>query len=169
MRESFQINIDNYQRGLVIDKRRGNLLKLDRHKYVKVAYHGLNKMSSDDRKGLYAQPYEQLPTFAPPDYASVDTQFLIVDVCLFAQLVDLKDREPDKLPQPYVELYKQVRRAVDLCHCDGEIKDPVALEPSKYILPSPELGKMLSQLHLGGKQIFLLTNSLLVLLADGLR
>jgi hypothetical protein len=26
-----------YMRGLVIDKKRGNLLKLDRHKYVKVA------------------------------------------------------------------------------------------------------------------------------------
>lgn len=25
-----------YMRGLVIDKKRGNLLKLDRHKYVKV-------------------------------------------------------------------------------------------------------------------------------------
>ena len=27
-------------RGLVVDKARGNILKMDRHKYVKVAHHG---------------------------------------------------------------------------------------------------------------------------------
>ena len=41
-----------YQRGLIIDKRRGNLLKLDRHKYVKVAYHGTSLMPSAERKVL---------------------------------------------------------------------------------------------------------------------
>ena len=34
----FEYDPTRYQRGLLIDKRRGNLLKLDRHKYVKVAY-----------------------------------------------------------------------------------------------------------------------------------
>ena len=29
-------------RGLTIDKKRGNILKIDRHKYVKLAYHGLS-------------------------------------------------------------------------------------------------------------------------------
>ena len=72
--------------------RRGNLLKLDRHKYVKVAYHGLTKLEPDERKALYAQQFETQPSFTPPEYASVDTEFLLVDVCLFCQLVDLKDR-----------------------------------------------------------------------------
>ncbi|KIZ03139.1 hypothetical protein MNEG_4824 [Monoraphidium neglectum] len=27
-------------RGLVVDKKRGNIIKVDRHKYVKIAYHG---------------------------------------------------------------------------------------------------------------------------------
>jgi hypothetical protein len=43
-----------YQRGLLIDKKRGNMLKLDRHKYVKVAYHGLTKMASEERKARAA-------------------------------------------------------------------------------------------------------------------
>jgi hypothetical protein len=29
---------------------RGNIVKVDRHKYVKVAYHGFKKLSSDERK-----------------------------------------------------------------------------------------------------------------------
>lgn len=36
----FQMDIQAYQRGLVIDKKRGNMLKLDRHKYVKVGTRG---------------------------------------------------------------------------------------------------------------------------------
>jgi len=149
-----------YQRGLVIDKRRGNLLKLDRHKYVKVAYHGLTKLGPDERKALYAQQFETQPSFTPPEYASVDTEFLLVDVCLFCQLVDLKDARPEAMPQPYAKIYADVRRAVDLCHCDGEIKDPVAIDPGRYIKRSPQLARMLAQLRLGGTQVFLLTNSL---------
>ena len=156
----FEYRRQDYQRGLLIDKKRGNLIKLDRHKYCKVAYHGLTQLESAERKRLYAQAYEQQPTFTPPEYASVDTEFLIVDLCLFSQLVDLKDRKPDLLPQSYAMMYQNVRRAVDLCHCDGEIKDPVAVNPSAYIKPNPGLAAMLTQLRLGGKQVFMVTNSL---------
>ena len=157
--ESFTYDADKYQRGLMIDKRRGNLVKLDRHKYAKVAYHGLTEIPSAERKAIYAQSYEQQPQFNPPDYASIDTEFLKVDVCLFSQLVDLKDRQG--LPRAtYAEVYKDVRNAVDLCHCDGEIKGPVAQNPARYIKPSPDLPGMLQQLKQDGKQVFLLTNSL---------
>ena len=117
---SFEYDASRYQRGLLIDKRRGNLIKLDRHKYVKVAYHGLTKLSSTERKEIYSRSFEAQPQFTPPDFASVDTEFLLVDVCLFAQLIDLKDRSPAAVPHSYGEIYKHVRRAVDLCHCDGE-------------------------------------------------
>ena len=73
-------------------------------------------------KALYARNFEAQPQFTTPSFASVDTEFLLVDVCLFAQLVDLKDRQPGAIPHSYAEVYKHVRRAVDLCHCDGEIK-----------------------------------------------
>jgi len=149
-----------YQRGLVIDKRRGNLVKLDRHKYPKVVYHGLTKIDSASRKALYSRSFEAQPQFSPPDYVSVDTEFQLVDVCLFCQLVDIKDRMPERVPQSYTEIYKQVRRAVDLCHCDGVIKNPVAVDPATYIKASPDLPRMLKQLMVGGKQVFLLTNSL---------
>jgi len=41
-------------RGLTIDKRRGNVLKLDRHKYVKLAYHGFRPLSREERLATYA-------------------------------------------------------------------------------------------------------------------
>ena len=44
----FEYDPAAYQRGLVLDKKRGNVLKMDRHKYVKVAYHGPNPNPNPD-------------------------------------------------------------------------------------------------------------------------
>ena len=43
----FTYNPERWIRGLIIDIKRGNFLKIDKHKYVRVAYHGLDKMSSE--------------------------------------------------------------------------------------------------------------------------
>ena len=129
----FEYDPAAYQRGLVMDKRRGNVLKMDRHKYVKVAYHGLTRLNSAERKAIYASSFEtQVQSFVPPDYASVDTEFMLVDLALFCQLVDYKDRHPEAIAQSYAEIAKDIRHAVDLCHCDGVIKDAVAADPAKY-------------------------------------
>ena len=40
------------------------------------------------------------------------------------------------------------------------IKDAVAEEPARYIKPNPELRMMFERLRAGGKQVFILTNSL---------
>ena len=37
----------------------------------------------------------------------------------------------------------------------------MAIDPSKYIVPSPDLASMLTQLRLGGKQVFLQTLTLI--------
>lgn len=41
-------------RGLTIDKKRGNILKIDRHKYVKVAYHGFRELSREEHRAVYS-------------------------------------------------------------------------------------------------------------------
>jgi 5' nucleotidase family len=41
-------------RGLTIDKHRGNVLKIDRHKYVKLAYHGFRQLSREERLSTYS-------------------------------------------------------------------------------------------------------------------
>ena len=47
-------------RGLIIDKKRGNMLKVDRHKYVKIAYHGFRKLSREERLATYADSQVRL-------------------------------------------------------------------------------------------------------------
>lgn len=86
----FQENMT--RRGCLIDKKRGNILKLDQHRYVKIAEHGLTPLSYNMRKSTYRESYHEAETFTSKDYSNIDTPFSLVDTCLFAQLVDLKDK-----------------------------------------------------------------------------
>ncbi len=40
-------------RGLMVDKKLGNVLKMDHHGYVGRAYHGKRKLAREDRKAIY--------------------------------------------------------------------------------------------------------------------
>eukprot|EP00249_Psilotum_nudum_P012574 c23862_g1_i1 orf=340-2247(-) len=148
-------------RGLVLDKRRGNILKMDRHKYVKVAYHGFQEISRDCRMATYGNTLSR-ESFDEPDYALIDTLFSLAEAYLFAQLVDFKDSFPDKIPAnaDYAQMYKDVRSAVDLCHRDGTLKQVVAKDPGKYIHSDQHLVSMLKMLRDSGRMTFLVTNSL---------
>ena len=51
--KDFQFDWRYMLRGLTIDKKRGNILKIDRHKYVKLAHHGFVPLSQDQRLSTY--------------------------------------------------------------------------------------------------------------------
>lgn len=148
-----------FTRGLLIDKQLGNFIKMDRHKYVRVAYHGLRKLSSEERKAVY-QNANQVPNYTSSNFVNMDTLFSMVDSVLFAHLVDLRDRRPDLLSKSYDAIFADVRECVDTCHRDGVIKDRVAENPAAYIMPDPKMIPMLKRLQAEGISTFLLTNSL---------
>lgn len=132
---------DMYRRGCVVDKKRGNILKLDRHRYVRYAEHGLTEMSAEVRKSLYRQNHEGIQDMSSSNHANTDTPFSLVDACLFAQMVDIKDKAQSSDPflesRSYEKLWSDMRRCVDRCHKDGVIKKTVALNPEKYISYDP--------------------------------
>ena len=142
-------------RGLAIDKENGNIIKLDRHRYVKAAYHGLKPLSREDRKRLYDT--NRTPMYVEPSFALIDTLFSLAEAYLFAQLVDLKDQ--GSIEKPYSEIYKDVRAAIDLVHSDGSLKKEVARNPDKYILRDPNLVPTLRALSDSGRKLFIATNS----------
>lgn len=51
--KSFQFDWRYMLRGLTIDKKRGNILKIDRHKYVKLAHHGFEPLTHEQRLSTY--------------------------------------------------------------------------------------------------------------------
>ncbi|XP_048331009.1 uncharacterized protein LOC107420251 isoform X1 [Ziziphus jujuba] len=148
-------------RGLVLDKKRGNILKMDRHKYVKVAYHGFKELSKEEKVDTYGNTLIR-DSFDEPDYALIDTLFSLAEAYMFAQLVDLWDKNPEIFPHNlgYVRMYKDVRAAVDLCHRDGTLKKMVAKDPKKYINEDASLVPMLKMLRASSRTTFLVTNSL---------
>lgn len=150
-------------RGLIIDTKRGNFLKIDRHKYVRVAYHGFTPISQRTRKDLYSRFFNQVPSFSERQYVNMDTLFQFVDASLFATLVEMKDKgdfDTDILDfKTYDEIYKDMRQSVDLCHRDGVIKDEVARNPEKYIVLDDEFIPMMKKFRDDGVKVFLLTNS----------
>ncbi|RID56112.1 hypothetical protein BRARA_G03335 [Brassica rapa] len=152
----------NYMvRGLVLDKKKGNILKMDRHKYVKVAYHGFKELSKEEKVDVYGTSLVR-DSFDEPDYALIDTLFSLAEAYLFAQLVDFKDNNPDKIPKDadYGRMYKDVRSAVDMCHRDGTLKQMVAKEPNKYINEDATIVPLIKMIRDSGRSTFLVTNSL---------
>ncbi len=141
-------------RGLLVDIDRGNLLKVDCHKYVKIAYHGHKRLEKDDRHKLYNSQ-----SFKASDFLSVDTFFALSEVQLFTEIVTYMDKNPGKLAKTYREVYQDLRRFIDLSHADDSIKSVVLANPEKFIFKDKYLTPTLMQLLESGKSLFLLTNS----------
>lgn len=157
----FEYDHTAWTRGLIIDTQRGNFLKIDRHKYVRVAYHGFERISPNTRKTLYSRTFNKVLSFSEKHFVNMDTLFQFVDAHLFASLIDLKDNgEYDVLDlKTYEEIYREIRECVDLCHRDGVIKDEVAINPDKYIVLDQGLIPMLKRFRDEGIKVFIVTNS----------
>lgn len=145
---------DSVIRGLMVDRKRGNLLKVDAHKYVKVAMHGRTILGKQERHRLYNSE-----SFRPQDFLSIDTFFALSEVQLFTEIVDYMQKNPGKISKTFEEVYQDLRTFIDLSHRDGSIKTKVLAEPDKYFVKDKFRSDVLVHLINGDKRIFLLTNS----------
>ena len=147
-------------RGLFVDKKLGNVLKMDRYRYVKRAYHGTRRMSRDERRSLYASRPIRPGT---KRFHWVDTLYALPEVTLYASAVEhleaLAAANGTQAPLDYLALFDEVRECIDLCHQDGSIVDVIANHPEQYLVKDPNLGPALHKLRSSGKRLFLLTNS----------
>lgn len=66
---------NDFLRGLVIDKERGNILKIDRHKYVRSAMHGSAIIPTATRKSLYNK---EVVSFSEDNFVNIDSMYLLV-------------------------------------------------------------------------------------------
>ncbi|CAI7749227.1 unnamed protein product [Closterium sp. NIES-54] len=123
-------------RGLVLDKKRGNILKVP--------------LCICSYPSAALVPLLLLPlfpslvrSFFPAPHSSFRTSlFPLMCYCL----------------ECYAAMYRDVRAAVDLCHRDGTLKNAVANDPARYITRDDELVDMLQMLRDSGRKTFLVTN-----------
>ncbi|HET8938697.1 MAG TPA: HAD-IG family 5'-nucleotidase [Polyangiales bacterium] len=141
-------------RGLLVDKQLGNVLKTDRYRYVKKAFHGTRELTSEERR----QTYQSRPVRPDPRrFHSIDSLFALSEVTVFSAVVDELDRPFSHVD--YGQLFDDVRACIDEAHRDGSIKETIMADIERYIERDPNLGATLHMLRSAGKRLFLLTNS----------
>lgn len=144
------------QRGLFVDKKQGNLLKIDRFGHVGRAFHGRQPLAEEEVDRLYHNERIRLRN---PEYAWIDTLFALPEACLLAGIIELYEHTL-KRPVDYTKLYDDIREAIDTVHRDNSLKRVIRQDIARYIFKDPELGPALHRLRSGGKKLFVLTNSL---------
>jgi 5'-nucleotidase len=141
-------------RGLLIDKRHGHIVKMDRYKFVGRAYHGLRELTRDERHELY---HARKVRVAPPRYHYIDTLYALPEAALYAGAVDLLERYGHNVD--YHELFDDIRQCIDEAHRDGSIVDVIANDLPRFVERDPGLAPTLHKLRSAGKKLFILTNS----------
>jgi HAD superfamily 5'-nucleotidase-like hydrolase len=141
-------------RGLLIDKRLGHILKMDRYKVVQKGHHGMRPLQRDEIRSLY-QAKKIRP--ATPRYYWIDTLYALSEVAIYAGIVD--GMEAQGLPVDYARLFDDIRASIDEAHRDGTIVDRVLSNIQVYVRRDPLLAHTLHKLRSAGKKLFLLTNS----------
>jgi 5'-nucleotidase len=143
-------------RGVMVDKVRGNVFKMDRHSHVGRCYHGFRKLSSDERRDIYRAGKM---SFAPGAYAWIDTLFGLPEAVMFLALVDYFDRAKGPCAD-YTKVFEDIRASIDEAHADETLKSVIKADLSAFIVKDLNLAETLHKLRSSGKKLFLLTNSL---------
>jgi 5'-nucleotidase len=142
-------------RGLVVDKKYGNVFKADRHSYVGRCYHGFRLVSHDERKAIYRNEKINLSS---DRYEWIDTLFALPEAVMYTTLVDWHDRQGARVD--YDKLFTDIRTAIDEAHRDDTLKSVIKADLGAFIVKDPLLGETLHKFRSSGKKLFLLTNSL---------
>lgn len=152
---SLKFNFDEAIRGLVIDSKNGNILKVSRHGAIRQSCHGTRQIDFSEQKNFYRSTYVDLND---PNYMVIDTSFSIAFCLLYAQLVDLKDESPKKY-RNYNVIASDVLSAVDRVHAEGKLKKHIGQDLGDYVIKDKRLVDGLKRFIQAGKKIFIVTNS----------
>lgn len=152
-----EFNADMVMRGLVIDKRKGNLVKANRFGYIKQAMHGTRMMGLDELREVYGRILVDLAD--TQRWMFLNTLFEISEGCMYAQLVDMMDNGELAGVSVYEELYRKVRYTLDRAHLEGALKAEILDHPELYVDLDPDLPLALMDQRESGKRLLLVTNS----------
>jgi HAD superfamily 5'-nucleotidase-like hydrolase len=141
-------------RGLLIDKRFGHILKMDRHKVVQRGYHGMRQLTKDEIRALY-QSKKIRPTTSR--YHWIDTLYALSEATLYAGIVDSFEKRG--LAVDYGRLFADIRECIDEAHSDGTILDAVLSDLPRFVVKDLDLAPTLHKFRSAGRKLFLLTNS----------
>ena len=138
-------------RGLVIDKKLGNLLKINLFGYIKAALHGDHFYSREELREIYSY---DIVTFPSDRYEMIHTLFALALSSLFCQITAL---EIESLS--YEKIYEDLISTIIDLHLHGPVKEAVLKEPEKFIYIDKRYVETVQMLKSFGKKLLLITNS----------
>lgn len=142
---------DQIIRGLVIDKKLGTLIKINRFGYVKAALFGDHFSTRDEVREAYS---DEIVSFSDQRYEMVHTMFSLALCSLFNQITE--KRLVDKR---YEEIYEDVSNALNYIHTQGTLKSELMADLGKYVLRDRRYADTLLMLRSFHKKLILITNS----------
>lgn len=145
-------------RGLIIDRKLGNIVKADRFGYVKRAMHGTKFMSPAKIADAYGRTLIDLRS---PRWTFLNTLFTVAEAVLYAQLVDRLDEGgvPNTAAHSYEELHGLVSKALIRSQVEAMLKQEIINNPEKFVELDPDLPPTLLDQKQAGKRLLLITNS----------
>lgn len=153
--KNLQFDYDIAIRGLVIDRKKGNTLKLNRHSAIRASYHGLTPVDFKTQQKMYKSTYIDL---SDSNYLAVDTTFSISLATLITQIVELKKTDTASYPD-FSVIADDVLYVLDEAHRDGSLKDVVKKDLKRFIIKDPGIVANLERFKKHGKKVFIVTNS----------
>jgi HAD superfamily 5'-nucleotidase-like hydrolase len=143
-------------RGLIVDKKLGNLLKVNRFGYIKRAAHGTGLMDYRTMRRTYQRTIVELDN---PRFYFLNTLFSISEACIYSQVVELFDEGLIPDVETYTDLYEAVRNALDSAHIEGVMKAEIMANPEDYVDLDPDMPLALLDQKEAGKRLVVITNS----------
>jgi 5'-nucleotidase len=141
-------------RGLLIDKKLGHILKMNRYKLVTKGYHGLRELGKEELRSLY---HSRKIRPATPRFHWIDTLYALSEATLYAAIVEAMNQR--KMSIDYAKTFSDIREGIDEAHRDGTILETVAADFPRFVNKDHNLAPTLHKLRSAGKKLFLLTNS----------
>jgi len=138
-------------RGLIIDKKLGNLLKINLFGYIKAALHGDHFYSREEMREIYSDEIVTLPS---DRFEMIHTLFALALSALFCQITAL---EIGSLT--YEKIYEDIISTINDLHQHGPVKEAILKEPDKFIYIDKSYLETLEMLKSFGKKLLLITNS----------
>ena len=141
-------------RGVVIDRKLGNVFKMDRHGHVGRAYHGFSMLTAEERDRVYRNARIRLSS---KRYSWIDTLFGLPEAVMFITMVAYLEGLGRKVN--FAQVFDDIRFCIDEAHRDDTLKTEIKANLSDYVINDPKLAETLHKLRSSGKKLFVLTNS----------
>jgi len=178
--EILQINYDPSFaiRGTFLDKRYGNILKVDSFGFIMHCSHGKKIVRKVDYEPLYPDHLIHPDEEMGKRYFCYDTLFGIPEASVYASLVDYfeqtnilsqqeageksptdNETEEEESKLSYWSLFDDIRECFHAIHSNNSLKNAVMNDLPTYVHKDERLPLLFDRMRKAGRKIFLLTNS----------